>query len=997
MQALKFTTKTLKSLANGTFLLSKLEGADEDYFPSMVVGVHGSVIKVVRTRQGEESLLLPLKPSLLKPVTAGDISASAAAKLRAKAKRIAGTSPDQLQADDIRQSATSYQSSGAGGGDVRPSHTGDSGLTKTLNIDTARNISTLTLSADRNNASFASEAFVLGTSSIGSRITTCKAVVDLTEAHDSFSPEVSTLVAALPSAEVNVVVESSTTMTDAKAECARKPSPAESCRENEHRDEHVHYGEVSELDDTNRSDPIEGFGGQSSNTQFVFTTPARPRSSSISDDTKEGTADEDAEEVGTESEISELDDMDGLDSQMSSADPLALSLDSDGTVESSRTEADIGFDGDDLPPRTNSLIDETVEELMELDDMNSAASGRLSEEPTVTAMPNIPSADFDHEADGVGAMDVVDDDHHRVRTGTITESETEHGFGESRGHVNYGNIVCMDVELPVPGHSRTGLFVCAASGAGLLPPSNEGSGMDFDVMEAENSSSASDINMTDILQRKCFRALRSVLPVLDAFITADVRNAILSEQIIPSAGEDNEEGQPYDTKSQSRKVLGTLRTYQLEGQAWLLCNYDNGINSILGDGSFFGRRLQIISFLSHLVHARNIYGFHLIVAHVSDIFHWENEFSRWCPDMIVLRMHTNNESYLSQFEQLLVNNSIDSVTGASVDTPNVVLLSFDMLDEKSASFISKIFWKSIVVDCENRLNKADSPLAKSLLALSAHHRVILSSELPSLTGPALSCCQQTYACLRFLHPKIFNDAEPFMAHCIEGDRYCRLEFCHAPCFNLFVSMCSSLTTRSQNAFRNILAVFMLRRQHSAIDFSALPTPVETVVYCQKSELQRELAYEILKKNRSIVEHLSGMFDGKNNFGTRAEVNINGAEYSDRSSTTAGENRASTIVKKLQKVANHPYMLDDIQAMCLPNGSFTDDILLTSGKMNVLDKLLLKLKECGNRRVLLVSQYPATLDLLEDFLWWRRYPYMRHHDINSLNRRILSDQFNREGC
>lgn len=56
---------------------------------------------------------------------------------------------------------------------------------------------------------------------------------------------------------------------------------------------------------------------------------------------------------------------------------------------------------------------------------------------------------------------------------------------------------------------------------------------------------------------------------------------------------------------------------------------------------------------------------------------------------------------------------------------------------------------------------------------------------------------------------------------------------------------------------------------------------------------------------------------------------------------------------------------------LPLLAAGEDIVMASGKLEVLDRLLAKLKAKGHR-VVLFCQWNKTLDIIEDFLIMRRY-------------------------
>lgn len=77
--------------------------------------------------------------------------------------------------------------------------------------------------------------------------------------------------------------------------------------------------------------------------------------------------------------------------------------------------------------------------------------------------------------------------------------------------------------------------------------------------------------------------------------------------------------------------------------------------------------------------------------------------------------------------------------------------------------------------------------------------------------------------------------------------------------------------------------------------------------------------------------------------------------------------------QLRKVCNHPYLFDGAE----PGPPFTDGphIWENSGKMQLLHKLLPKLKAKGSR-VLIFSQMTRVLDILEDYFRLVGHEYCR---------------------
>jgi len=76
-----------------------------------------------------------------------------------------------------------------------------------------------------------------------------------------------------------------------------------------------------------------------------------------------------------------------------------------------------------------------------------------------------------------------------------------------------------------------------------------------------------------------------------------------------------------------------------------------------------------------------------------------------------------------------------------------------------------------------------------------------------------------------------------------------------------------------------------------------------------------------------------------------------------------------VLMHLRKVCNHPYLFPSAE----PGPPYTTDshVVTNCGKMVVLDKLLPKLHEEGSR-VLIFSQFPTMIDILEDYLLWKKW-------------------------
>ena len=101
-----------------------------------------------------------------------------------------------------------------------------------------------------------------------------------------------------------------------------------------------------------------------------------------------------------------------------------------------------------------------------------------------------------------------------------------------------------------------------------------------------------------------------------------------------------------------------------------------------------------------------------------------------------------------------------------------------------------------------------------------------------------------------------------------------------------------------------------------------------------------------------------------------------------------------VLMQLRKVCNHPYLFDGAE----DGPPYIDGPHLweNSGKMQLLNKLLPKLKSRGSR-VLIFSQMTRVLDILEDYMRYKKYEYCRiDGNTDGEKRDSQIDEFNMDG-
>lgn len=107
------------------------------------------------------------------------------------------------------------------------------------------------------------------------------------------------------------------------------------------------------------------------------------------------------------------------------------------------------------------------------------------------------------------------------------------------------------------------------------------------------------------------------------------------------------------------------------------------------------------------------------------------------------------------------------------------------------------------------------------------------------------------------------------------------------------------------------------------------------------------------------------------------------------------------MNELKKASNHPYLFDNAEERVLQkfgDGKMTREnvlrgLIMSSGKMVLLDQLLTRLKKDGHR-VLIFSQMVRMLDILGDYLSIKGINFQRlDGTVPSAQRRISIDHFN----
>ncbi|XP_016537603.2 CHD3-type chromatin-remodeling factor PICKLE-like isoform X3 [Capsicum annuum] len=407
--------------------------------------------------------------------------------------------------------------------------------------------------------------------------------------------------------------------------------------------------------------------------------------------------------------------------------------------------------------------------------------------------------------------------------------------------------------------------------------------------------------------------------------------------------ESNKKAKEFQQYESSPEFLsgGSLHPYQLEGLNFLRFAWSKQTHVILADEMGLGKTIQSIAFLASLFE-ENVSP-HLVVAPLSTLRNWEREFATWAPQMNVV-MYVGGaqaRAIIREYELFFPNNlkktkkkKSGQMVGESKQDRikfDVLLTSYEMINMDSAS-LKPIKWECMIVDEGHRLKNKDSKLFSSLKQYSSRHRVLLTGT------PLQNNLDELFMLMHFLDAGKFGSLEEFQQ-----------EF-------------EDISQEEQvSRLHKMLAPHLLRRVKKDV-MTELPPKKELILRVELSSKQKEYYKAILTRNFQILTRKGG-----------AQISL------------------INVVMELRKLCCHPFMLEGVEPE--DNNEFTKQLLESSGKLQLLDKMMVRLKEQGHR-VLIYSQFQHMLDLLEDYCNYRKWQYERiDGKVGGAERQIRIDRFN----
>ncbi|KAG0036140.1 DNA-dependent ATPase protein rad54 [Podila clonocystis] len=415
-----------------------------------------------------------------------------------------------------------------------------------------------------------------------------------------------------------------------------------------------------------------------------------------------------------------------------------------------------------------------------------------------------------------------------------------------------------------------------------------------------------------------------------------------------------------------------LRPHQVEGVKFMYkCTtgmiQSNAFGCIMADEMGLGKTLQCLTLLWTLLKqspepGKGTIEKCIICCPSSLVRNWANEIIKWLGagkigvltcDAKGTKEDTNNamRQWASAKQRMVVNP--------------VLIISYESL-RMYAPVLAQTPIGLMLCDEGHRLKNSGSQTFVALNELNVQRRVILSGT------PIQNDLSEYFSLLNFANPGLLGSTAEFRKNY------------ELPILRGRDSEASEqeqeISNQKLTELSGVVSKFIIRRTNDILS-KYLPTKFEHVVFCKLSSFQLDL-YNHFINSKSIQRLLRG----------------NGSQ-------------PLKAIGLLKKLCNHPDLLDlpedlegcesllppEYQIKSAKKPMSRGGVLVQtefSGKMQVLDRMLAKIKKETTDKIVLISNYTQTLDIFEKLCRQKQYGVLRLDGTMTINKRQkLVDRFN----
>ncbi|CAB0004654.1 unnamed protein product [Nesidiocoris tenuis] len=394
----------------------------------------------------------------------------------------------------------------------------------------------------------------------------------------------------------------------------------------------------------------------------------------------------------------------------------------------------------------------------------------------------------------------------------------------------------------------------------------------------------------------------------------------------------------------SASLCRVLRKHQREGVTFLY-NCVSGLRdldhrgAILADEMGLGKTLQVITLIWTLL-SGGPYGNLpllkkvLIVVPSSLVQNWKNEFIRWLGSYRLNPFVVDKDSRPKEFPK---------------SSSPVLIISYEMF-VKSHADLKCVNFDLIICDEGHRLKNSNIQATMTLKGVNCQPRILLTGT------PIQNDLQEFYALVDFVNPGILGSPAEFGRNFEKPILASKEPHSSAECVETGRSKAEELN--------RLTSGFILRRTQEIIG-KYLPQKTEYVVFCEATEFQRKL-YSIAV-----------------NFWTERLQEVGSRDMPQHLS----------VIMAMKKICNHPHLLkqfsegQDLESLSdILNGEIRENFRVEdSSKMMFVDLVLNTLGR-NREKIILVSNFTQTLDLLADLCSENRIDFLRFDGSTPTSRR-----------
>lgn len=368
-----------------------------------------------------------------------------------------------------------------------------------------------------------------------------------------------------------------------------------------------------------------------------------------------------------------------------------------------------------------------------------------------------------------------------------------------------------------------------------------------------------------------------------------------------------------------------------------------------------GKTIQCVALIAHLL-TQQVAGPFIVVAPLATLPNWVREFEKWLPSQPVIRYHG-----AALDREAMLRGPLNRSRRKQPDFPCIVT-SYEVAIRDQAKLEKLGEFTYLIVDEGHRLKNHRCTLITSLKRIKAANRLLLTGT------PIQNTLDELWSLLNFVNPQIFDDLTVFQSWFGFKDIGQRRQGATDEEAILLEQRKNKTVTK----LHEILRPFLLRRIKTDV-LSELPPKKEVIVYSGISKLQEGYA-ELIEK------------------GTLRDSLLQQGIQAGR--TLSQTNKLMNHRKNI----NHPFLFGEPidPATGAHIGTVYPQLLVrASGKFALLDRMLDRLFHDGHQ-VLIFSQMTSVLNVMEDYLNWRKWRYCRIDGSTNIDeRQNQMDVFNAE--